>query len=383
MKLLRVIATVDPRTGGPIEGLIQSSKALADLGHETEIATLDLPTDPWVADSPFKTHALGPRTQAYGYAPKFAPWIRQNQYHYDAVFIHGLWNYTSVGAWLGLRGGPTPYFVFTHGSMDPWHRKAYPLKDLAKQIFWLAFEGRVLRDAKLVLFTTEEERRLARAAYWGHRDFRDKVIAYGTADAPAEVEAQKAAFRAHCELPPSKRFILFLSRIHPKKGLDILIRGFAELAPKYPELDLVVAGPDQIGWASELKALARRLGVAGRVHWPGMLRGDAKWGAYRSASAFALPSHGENFGIVVAEAMACGTPVLITDRVNIWREIEASGGGIIAPDTLPGFMDALSRFCNLTAEQIDRMKSAARAAFLEKFEITAVANELLEVVERP
>ena len=92
-----------------------------------------------------------------------------------------------------------------------------------------------------------------------------------------------------------------------------------------------MAGPDQVGWQADLMELAKRCGVENRVHWLGMLTGSLKWGAYRCADALILPSHQENFGIVVAEAMACGTPVLISDKVNIWREVLGAGAGLVAP----------------------------------------------------
>ena len=122
-------------------------------------------------------------------------------------------------------------------------------------------------------------------------------------------------------------FLLFLSRIHEKKGCDLLLRAFAKIAAEYPELYLVVAGPDPMQLESRLRTQADRAGIGHRVYWPGMLQGAAKYGAFRCAEAFVLPSHQENFGIVVAEALACGTPVLISDQVNIWREILESGVG--------------------------------------------------------
>lgn len=381
LRILRVIASIDPRTGGPVEGLLQSSAEMARLGHQTEIATLDLPEAPWVRDCPFPTHGLGPRTRAYGYSRRFVPWLKRNAANYDGVIVHGVWNYTSVGTWRALKRSKIPFFVFTHGSLDPWHRRAYPVKDVAKQLYWLALEGKVLRDADRVLFTTEEERRLARAAYRGRQGFKDKVVSYGTSDAPSDVAAQESAFRAATGIPEGRRFILFLSRIHPKKGVDILIRSFATVAAEYPDLYLVIAGPDQIGWTAELKQLAERLGVNERIYWPGMLLGDAKWGAFRSAEAFALPSHGENFGIVVAEAMACETPVLITDRVNIWREVDNSGGGIVASDTIQSFSGALQKFCRLSPGEYGAMSAQARLAFLKHFEVSAAAHDLLDLMQ--
>lgn len=380
MRILRIIATVDPRTGGPIEGLVRSSEAMRRMGHTVEVATLDEPGAPWVTDFPFPVHALGPRMRAYGYARRFTPWLKANLKTYDGVLLHGVWNYTSFGAWRALRTTGTPYCIFTHGSLDPWHRQAYPLKDAFKQLYWLLAEGAVLRDARYVLFTTEEERRLARLAYWGRQGYRDRVIAYGTADAPAATRAQTEAFLAETGLSADDRYLLFLSRIHPKKGVDLLVRAFAEAAAADDALRLVIAGPDQTGWQADLEALARELGVAGRIVWPGMLRGDAKWGAYRNATAFVLSSHGENFGIVVAEALACGTPVVISNKVNIWREIDAAGAGIVAGNTAEDTSRALTQLLSLTEQQRAEMGAAGRQLFLDRFDVEHSARDILEAL---
>jgi len=97
----------------------------------------------------------------YGCTPHLARWLRRHAKDYDAVIVNGLWNYASFGAWRGLRKGSTPYFVFTHGMLDPWFNTAYPTKTFFKRIFWRLFEHKVLRDAKGVLFTCEKERILA------------------------------------------------------------------------------------------------------------------------------------------------------------------------------------------------------------------------------
>jgi glycosyltransferase involved in cell wall biosynthesis len=119
----------------------------------------------------------------------------------------------------------------------------------------------------------------------------ERVVAFGTKDVAGSADAQIASFRTLLPQLASRKFILFLSRIHPKKGCDLLIQAFAKVAAENKELDLVMAGPDSVGWGSKLMRLAEDLGVANRIHWPGMLKGDQKWGAFRAAEAFVLPSH--------------------------------------------------------------------------------------------
>jgi glycosyltransferase involved in cell wall biosynthesis len=391
MKLLHIIGSVNPEHGGPIEGVIKSAEVWNRLGHQRQIVSLDRPSDPWVAACPVQTFAVGMLGNKdslwwklipwlrYGYSPLLVPWLKSHAHDYDAVIINGLWNYSALGALRGLKGSGVPYFVFTHGMLDPWFKKTYPIKNLAKQLFWWFSEGPLLKGARAVLFTTEEERLTARAAFWPYR-LTERVVGYGTADAPGERALQVETFLQAFPRLRGRRFLLFLSRIHPKKGCDLLISAFAHHAAQHPDLDLVIAGPDQTGWRATLEKLAQREGVADRVIWPGMLRGDLKWGAFGAAEAFVLPSHQENFGIVVAEAMACGKPVLISDKVNIWREILAADAGLVASDDAEHVQDLLGRFLQLSQEKKHQMARAGRQCFLGNFEIEKAATGLLTTI---
>ena len=380
MKLLHVIAGSDQESGGPIEALLRISEVLIRDGHQVAVVTLEDEAEIAGRKFPFPIAGLGHGTKPYRYNPQLAPWLEQNARQFDAVVLHGLWNYSSFGSWRGLRKGQTPYFIFAHGMMDPWFREKYPLKHLAKQVFWSLAEGRVLRDARSVLFTCEEERVRAQGVFAGH-PYKERVVLFGTADPEGDPERHKRAFKSAFPDLRDRNFLLFLSRIHPKKGCDLLLQAFAELAPELAtNLDLVIAGPDQVGWMPELQSFAQRLGIAARVHWPGMLRGDVKWGAFRSADALILPSHQENFGFVVAEAMACSAPVLVSDKVNIWREVEASGCGFVEPDSLDGTRNLIRRFVGLSATGRAKMASNARSGFLKYFDIEVTARDFASAI---
>jgi glycosyltransferase involved in cell wall biosynthesis len=368
-----------------------SASVLSGQGCYQEILSLDSPLDPWTKTMPMKLHTMGlrnPRYLAwrkkipwmhYGYTPHFVPWLKENAGRYDAIVIHGLWNYAALGSWRALARSPTPYFVYAHGMLDPYFNKIQPLKASAKQILWWFSEGRLLANARNVFFATEEERRLARQSFWPFR-CRERVVAFGTKDVPADADAQIASFRAMLPQLAGRRYILFLSRIHPKKGCDLLIHAFAKAAANHEPLDLVMAGPDSVGWGSRLMKIAEDVGVAGRIHWPGMLRGDRKWGAFRAAEAFVLPSHQENFGLVVAEAMACGKPVLTTNKVNTWREVESSGAGLIANDDLEGITNLLTQFLALPDDEKQAMGERARQGFVENFDIDTMAPQLIKAL---
>ncbi len=380
MRLLRVIASADRKIGGPIEGAIQISRVLAAQGHVTEIASLDAPDQPWMAELPFPVHALGPARTGYAYSDKLVPWLLQNAPDYDAVVVHGLWQYHGFATRQALRRLGKPYVLYTHGMLDPWFKKTYPLKHLKKMLYWPWGEYRVLRDAQAVCFTCEEERVLARESFAMYR-CNEVVVNYGTAAPDGDPDAQREAFLSEHPDLRGKRLLLFLSRIHVKKGCDLLLGAFAAVAGTDPALRLVMAGPDQTGWRAQLQQQAENLGIADRVVWPGMLSGDLKWGAFRAAEAFVLPSHQENFGIAVAEALACGLPVLISDKVNIWREIQADGAGLVAADTVEGTRGLLQEWLALPADSREEMRRQARQSFGERFEITNAARSFLNVLQ--
>lgn len=380
MKILHIIPTVDPKGGGPMEGVKQYGSMSTMLGHVVEVATLDDPTEYFVASYPLKVHALGPGKTSYRYAPNFTSWLLAHARDYDAIIINGLWQYHGFGSWRVLSRMKVPYFVFTHGMLDPWFKHTYPLKHLKKWLYWPWAEYRLLRDAQAVLFTCEEERILARKSFWLYK-VREAVINYGTGAPPSNANELKSVFFALYPQLINKRLFLFLSRIHEKKGCDLLIAAFAKVAKQDKNLHLVMAGPCHSDLIEKLKVQANQLGISNRITWPGMLQGDTKWGAFYASEAFVLPSHQENFGIAVAEALGCGLPVLISDKVNIWREIEADGAGIVNSDTLEGTQKTLQDW--LAMDDISRSKMAfqAKATFEQRFTVEAMTSSLLNVIK--
>ena len=310
---------------------------------------------------------------------KFLGWLIEHAERYDIVILNGLWNYTSVGSWRALHRLTTPYFVFTHGMLDPYFSKRYPIKGLIKSIAWKLFEHKVLRDANGVLFTTEEELALAAQAFRPYRA-RELVVGYGARDVEGDRESFRSALAAKVPGLRDRKYVLYLSRIHPKKGVDLLIRAFARVASKYPDLDVLIAGPDQVGLSAQLQRLAQQEGIADRIHWPGMLTGEAKWGAFSFSEFFALPSHQENFGIVVAEALALGTPVLITNKVNIWRDIETDQAGVVVNDDVDGIAFGLEHLCAKSDAERAVMGSNARRCFLDRYDWQRTAMHLLDIM---
>ena len=372
---------MNPAGGGPIEGIKQIARVHAAAGHETEIISLDGPDDTWVIECPLKVYALGPGRTGYGYSASFVPWLAAHRVAYQAVIVSGLWQYSGLGVWRALRGSETPYFVFPHGMLDPWFKRTYPLKHWKKWAYWPWADYRVLRDAKAVLFTSDEERRAARESFWLYR-CHEKVVNYGVAAPSGDGNVQRQAVLERFPILNGKRVFLFLGRIHEKKGCDLLLRAFAKVVHESnSDLHLVIAGPDRSGWTTQLQALADRLQISRQLLWAGMLSGDLKWGMLRAAEVFVLPSHQENFGIAVAEALACGTPVLISNKVNIWHEIAGDQAGFVDDDDESGTTRLLERWMSLAPALRESMRENAVRSFQTRFEVTRAAAALVEVIE--
>lgn len=381
MKLLRISRSLNPSGGGIAEGVRQITPHLDSLGVSTTLVSLDLPDSPWLQNQPCTTLGLGPVLTGYGYRRGLATSIRALAEEHDAVIVEGIWQYHAFATWRALRGTSIPYFVYTHGMLDPWFKRTYPGKHLKKWAYWPWADYRVLRDAKAVLFTAQSELLLARQSFWLYKA-NEVVVGYGTSAPPSCVAAQSLAFNDRFPHLRDKRILLFLGRIHPKKGVDLLIESFASVAKHDDHLHLVIAGPDQVGWQGALEDRAVSLGIADRITWTGMLSGDLKWGAFRCAELFCLPSHQENFGVVVAESLACGLPVAISDPVNISAEVSSAGAGLVHPDSVAGTTRALQTWLSLTDLEKSEMSSNAKQLFRDKYDFSAVARSLLPVIQR-
>ncbi|HEX4139233.1 MAG TPA: glycosyltransferase, partial [Candidatus Methylacidiphilales bacterium] len=280
-----------------------------------------------------------------------------------------------------------PYFVFPHGMLNSWFKRRSWGKHLGKSAYWWLAEEPVLRDAAAVLFATEEERDLARKSFRPYRCV-ERVVSLGTEAPPPNLDEQRRIFSVKFAELSGKRALLFLGPLDEKSGCDLLLRAFLVLLQAQPkearyDLRLMMAGYcTQPAYLGELQQLAARCDEVspGSVSFPGALTDDLKWGALHAAEALVLPSHQEYFGMAVAEALACGTPVLLSHAVNTAREIEESGAGLAEADTLAGCSRLLERWLALPLAERHAMAARATACFRQKFEITQAARHLLETI---
>jgi glycosyltransferase involved in cell wall biosynthesis len=382
MRILHMIDSFSPDRGGPPEAVRQLLKAYVSEGADTEVVCLDEPDEPFLRDLPCKVHALG---QSYlgrfAFSPRLWRWLGANVRRFDAIVMNGIWTFPGIALYFAARRAGKPYGIFAHGGLDPWFNREYPLKYIKKLIFW-PMQFAVLQRAQAVFFTTVVEKDLARTSFQPN-EWKSVVVPYGITapdETASRAKEQVEAFYGTLPAVRERKFLLFLARMHEKKGCDLLLQAFAQLRAMAPDVDLVIAGPDHGGMQARLEQMSAQLGLAARVHWPGTLRGDVKWGALRACDAFILPSHQENFGVAVVEALAVGRPVLISDQVNIWQEIKDDGVGLADEDTLNGTLRTLSRWFALSPEEKRAMAARAKPCFKSRFsmrETAAVINHAL------
>lgn len=342
-----------------------------------DVLSTDPPHADYLRDIKANVHAMGPGG-AYGYSFRFDYWLKIHANDYDLIIVNGLWQYPSFAIWLACQSWLKKYVVIPHGMLDPWFNRA-PIKYLKKFIYWQLIERQVIRDADLVLFTAQEEFKRARLSFRPYRAKKEAVVPMGVAAPQLKDGTEINLFYAAFPQLVNKRFLLFLGRIHEKKGIDLLLSAFATVAAADKNLFLVIAGPsaDNYGKRLQNRFKAKHRALKDKVVWTGMLTDQLKNGALRAADVLVLPSHQENFAYSVVESLSFGTPVLISNRVNIWREIEAFGAGLVEPDTGDGITSLLKRWLALEKRQRDLMHERALSCFKEKFEITSSLKQLI------
>ncbi len=372
MKVLHVVPSVAARYGGPSEAALRMSSALREAGVETVLATTDadgagrLPVatneelDYQGARVIFFSRLPGESLKA---SPALSRWLRGNAAQFDLVHVHSVFSGPSLSAGRSARDAGIPYLVRPLGQLDTWSLSQHPLR---KKLF-LAFGGRALVERAVALHWTDETERTQAPSFAAER--RSFVVPLGVDERLFENGA------AGVERAP---VILFLSRLHPKKNVEVLIEAFQALRERAAGWRLVVAGDGEAAYVESLKRLAAR--GPSEVEFVGWLAGEEKRRAMREAALFVLPSSQENFGIVVAEAMATGTPVIVSETVALSGEVRRNAAGWVAPPGRNGLSVVLADAMSSAAERA-RRGAAARLLAEGRFRWAGVAQRLIAEYE--
>jgi glycosyltransferase involved in cell wall biosynthesis len=384
MKILHIIPSVNQIYGGPVQSAKNLSESFSERLQQTaHVATCDPPSASYLKS--FSSHIsvipLGPKLLKYSISFNLLSWLSHNSQNYDCIIVHGIWQFHSLAVWLATRKTRTPYFLFTHGMLDPWFRRKHPLKHIKKWIYWTLFEHHVVRDACAVFFTSDTEKELAPLSFKNYQA-NSVTIPYGIEKIPEDSESQILAWeQAHPELV-NKRYFLFLGRVDPKKSVDLTIIAFCNVAKIHPDIHLVIAGPVKPTYQKKIKKLYQTEPdyIRSRIHWVPFISGFEKSGAMRCAEAFVLHSHQENFGLAIAEALSCGTPVLISKSVNIYQDIIDFRAGIVDDDTIYGAESTMIQWLQINAIERKRFKENAKILFDQKYDIKKNARLILNIM---
>lgn len=344
MRVLHVIAGMAPRYGGPLLSCLGLCYELARRGEQMAIYTtnidgdsdLDTPLEQAVWDQGVEIRYFPVQTpRSYTLSLPLARALKTAIPQYDLVHIYSLYLFPPTVAAYYCRRYNVPYLVEPHGTLDPYLFQRHRGR---KWLYERVFEWRNLNQAAAIRFTTAEEQELTRPL---NLRAPGVVIPIGIDSPPDEGTIPVGTFHTAWPETQDKKLLLFLSRLHFKKGLDILTKAFGLIARQRDDVHLVLAGPDDQGYGVQVRDWLAAEGVLAKCTFTGMLLGKEKWAAFRDAAVFVLPSYTENFGIAVVEAMAAGVPVVISDKVNIWREVTDAGAGVAVGCDAQELCDAL------------------------------------------
>lgn len=360
-RVAHVTPSLSRLAGGPFVSVRRLAQCLSEGGLQVDVlGTEDACTK---ADLPL-WHPIDPLVfpRSFPYSFGYARGLRAALHaaEPDIVHSHGIWMYSSLAALSWSQKLGKPRVISPRGMLEPWALQHHAWK---KRPIWWAWERHNLRTATVLHATAVEEAENLRAL--GLKN-PIAVIANGV-DLPAETAAGSG---------DGVRTALFLSRIHPKKGLLNLVAAWAALNPR--GWRMVVAGPSECNHENEVKDAVHAAGLERQFFFPGPVYGEAKQKLYRQADLFVLPSFSENFGIVVAEALASGVPV-VTTRGTPWQEIEKFRCGWWIETGVDSLAGALRRAMGLSGPELREMGMRGRRLVEENYAWPGIAKTMLAV----
>lgn len=361
MRVLHVIPSVEERSGGPAAAIVPLCRALRDEGIDVLLATTSHGLTRICTDGVEEYKGVPARvfpvqvSGSFKYSRPLMGWLKRSVKEFDLVHIHAVFNHASVAAARECRRAGVPYVVRPLGTLDPWSMRQ---KAGRKRIFWSLVGKRMLQGSAAVHYTAVGEKTATEESLGINHG---RVIGLGV-EVSGCVPAKKAA--DFFPVLAGRPYVLFLSRLDPKKNVEGLIDAFKSV--KEDAWCLVIAGD---GPRDYVPALKRKAGDSGKIIFTGWVDGERKEALLRDAALFALPSHQENFGLSVMEAMARGVPVLVSPHVNLAPEIEAANAGWVVD--LTQLRNGLAATLENDAERARRGKAASSFARQHTWQRTA------------
>jgi glycosyltransferase involved in cell wall biosynthesis len=374
LRILHVIWSLSPETGGPPHAVRGLSAELARLGCRVEIWT----TDPDVTEETVRTdrgieeHRFpAERPRRWRYSPRLGISLMERVGDFDLVHVHGVWLYPTTAASRACMKRDIPYIIRPCGMLD---RHSLRQRWFKKFVYAVARERWNLRGAAGIHFTTVRE--MQGANTFGS-PARGIVVPNGIVPEAFGRFNGTAGIIERCGLG-GKRYILYLGRVNRKKGLESLCEGYKAIESDYPDTRLVIAGPDIEPYAYRFKDwLVHLWGERHGVIFTGHVSGEDKVQLLAGAYAFALPSHRENFGISIVEAMASGRPVIVSDQVDICEEIAEAGAGTVVPVDAGATAEAMKALLD-SPEKAAKMGKNGMALTRARYDQKGVALRMAE-----
>ena len=367
---VHVISGLDAADGGPSYSVPKLCRTLAGAGAKIELLSVqgaDAPPDQEdgerYSDRRFCwDYRETPVLRGLRHSSALAQALRSVAPRVDIIHNHGLWLMPNVQAGRAARAARKPLVVSPRGMLAP---AALRFSRWKKRAFWALLQGPAIRDAACFHATSEQE----------YEEIRAFGLSQPVAVIPNGIDIPEAQDK--CKAISAQRTVLSLGRLHPKKGLDRLLHAWARVEARQPGWRLRIVGPAEIGHDSELRGLARRLGV-NRVSIEGPIYGEAKSAAYREADLFVLSSLNENFGLTVAEALAAGTPAICTKGAP-WAGLETEGCGWWVDHGPEALAAALDRALAMPCEALAAMGMKGRVWMARDFSWKPIADDMLGV----
>ncbi len=386
MKLLFVTPFYKPAYvyGGPTRSIPGLCEGLAERDHTVEVFTtnangevsLDVKTGrPVQKDGVRVTHFSHSKVAGrffYSSALRKACYDRVDEF--DAVYIYGIWNYPAIAAGAACRQGNVRYIVSPRTGLMQW-----PLKQgwLQKRIYLWLFGWRYLNGAWALHYTTGVEQRQSEQAGVSPPGF---VVPNPIDLSEFESLPPSGRFRNQLGLTSESPVLLFLGRLEPRKGIDLSLRAFARVRDRVPEAQFVIAGSGDDQYVQKLRALTEELSISDAVFFTGYVDATARLKALVDANAFVLTSHTENFAMAAVEAMATGTPVVLSEEVGVAESAEKAGAGIKVPLQADRIVNELSKVLGSSSLQ-EEMGRKGRAHVRRVYGRKAVAGQMIDAIK--
>ena len=311
-----------------------------------------------------KVYNLGQGVGNYNFSLRLFFWLRKNKFKYDKFIFHGIWQFNTVIARYLLKNN---YYVFTHGQLDPYFATEF-FKKVKKQIYWNLIEKSNLKYSKAVLLTNKNEKELQNKTFVNTYGLKKKIAKIGIVRTNLNKNKSKKILTQIFPKLKNKKYLLFLGRFHKKKGCEILLKSFKKITELKNDIYLMMVGPNN-SYKSNLKIFSKTLGLDNKIIWSNTLVKNQKWAVLKNAEAMVLSSHGENFGMSIAESLSMEVPVITTNKVNIHNILTNTRSGFIANNTEKSFFLYLKKFLNLNKNEKKKMKLNASKCFQKYFNI--------------